>query len=61
MNVKGVLITDNFVAVKKTIFISQRFLRSFLEHKYIRKSNSTEKIPFSRYLDLKTITNEQRY
>ena len=53
------LITDNFVAVKKTIFISQRFLRSFLEHINIRKSNSTEKIPFSRYLDLKTTTNKQ--
>ena len=43
------------------IFIIQRFLRSFLEHKNIRKSNSTETSPFLRYLDLKTTTNEQRY
>ena len=46
---------------KKTIFIIQRFLRSFLEHKNICKSSSTETSPFLRYLDLKTITNEQCY
>ena len=45
--------------INEYIFISQRFLRSFLEHKNISKSNSTEKRSFSHYLDLKTTTNEQ--